>query len=278
MEILRSVPGLLLLFLSFTSLAAQSTLPPEYMRVQQSPHSPRALFDLGEYYYRQEDYARALPLYLLALTNGKKDAWLFIKLGRCYNKLDHPEQALPVFKRGIQLYPSHSTLLISLAHCHYLLGHYNTSVSLWKKSLGSGANNPSQYGFVYAGIAKAYREMGQYTNSQNYFLRSLSYKKDFWLCYEYAKLLENMDLPLEAAHYYGEARTLEKKQDWMYQVLIREKEAGIYYRLAMQYKKQKDWKQALSSLQKILDEPELHQTSSHEKALFWIKRISLKPQ
>jgi tetratricopeptide (TPR) repeat protein len=137
---------------------------------------------------------------------------------------------------------------------------------LWMKT-GGGKHVKAMIG-----IAKCYREMGEYAHAAVYFGLALSASPTFWNYYEYGKLYERMGLYEKAAEIYGAAYGLSSKVQVVYRSLIHDKLANAYFKAAQAMADAGDKAAARAYLSYILDDPLLRQTHAGEKAEFWMNR------
>jgi len=159
--------------------------------------------------------------------------------------------------------------LDDLARAQWESGKYYSSLSnyfLWLKTGGG------KHVKALIGIAKCYRELGEYAHASVYFSLALNASPTFWNYYEYGKLYERMGLYEKAAELYGAAYGLSSKAQVIYRSLIQGKLANACFRAAQALADMGDKNAARSLLSIILNDPLLRQTPAGEKAEFWMNR------
>ncbi|NPV00888.1 MAG: tetratricopeptide repeat protein [Brevinematales bacterium] len=192
----------------------------------------------------------------------------FSEYFKALKKLDRPGLIIDAITGG---YPGGVPLIYldDLARAQWETGQYRAALSnyvLWMQT-GGGKHVKAMIG-----IAKCYREMGEYAHAAAYFELALSASPTFWNYYEYGKLYERMGLYEKAAEMYGSAYGLSSKVQYVYRSLICDKLAGAYFKAAQAMADADDKNSARAYLSFILDDPLLRQTYAGEKAEFWMNR------
>jgi tetratricopeptide (TPR) repeat protein len=159
--------------------------------------------------------------------------------------------------------------LDDLARAQWEIGRYYSSLSnyfLWLKTGGG------KHVRALVGIAKCYRELGEYAHAAVYFSLALKASPTFWNYYEYGKLYERMGLYEKAAEMYNAAYGLSSKVQYVYRSLVQGKLANAIFKAAQESMEMGDIDDARKKLSLILNDPLLRQTPAGEKADFWMNR------
>ena len=92
-------------------------------------------YQLGESYYKLEDYKKAAEYYELAMR--KKDQYWasYYKLGKCYVFTSDWANALPVYKKILERDPENSSLKAGIAYIYSMQGNFKESISIYEELL-----------------------------------------------------------------------------------------------------------------------------------------------
>ena len=89
-------------------------------------------YNLGESYFKLENYSKAAEYYELAL-NKKDQYWAaYYKLGKCYVYSSNWNSALPVYKNILKRDPENSSIKASLAYIYSMQGDFTNSISIYE--------------------------------------------------------------------------------------------------------------------------------------------------
>ena len=98
-------------------------------------------YNLGESYYKLEDYKKAAEYYELAM-HKKQQYWAaYYKLAKCYVFTSDWDNALPMYKTILERDPENASLKASLAYIYSMKGDFNKSVLIYEELLESQPNN-----------------------------------------------------------------------------------------------------------------------------------------
>lgn len=96
---------------------------------------------VGEFYFKRNYYAEALPLLEILDREHPDDPLLWEKIGYCHNALNHIEEAVIWYKKAELLNPDSKWLLKKLAVCNRMLGRYDEAAEYYAKALKSDPEN-----------------------------------------------------------------------------------------------------------------------------------------
>ncbi|OHD56878.1 MAG: hypothetical protein A2Y33_09870 [Spirochaetes bacterium GWF1_51_8] len=159
--------------------------------------------------------------------------------------------------------------LSALAKSQWQSGKYLTALSNYFLLLSSGKGNMVK---TLTGIAKCYRDMGQYAHSAYWFDKALGIRQDFWTYYEYGKLWERIGSFGHAASIYEKAVALSGKVPYRFAVLAGKKLASAYFSAGEDAASHGDYAGARTWLLKILTTPFISSGYTAEKAKYWLDR------
>ena len=92
-------------------------------------------YNLGETYYKLEDYNKAAEYYELALKK-KSQYWAsYYKLARCYVFSSKWNDALPMYKKLLSRDPDNSSLKASIAYIYSMQGDFKNSSIVYEELL-----------------------------------------------------------------------------------------------------------------------------------------------
>ena len=98
-------------------------------------------YNLGETYYKLEDYKKAGEYYELAM-NKKDQYWAaYYKLAKCYVYTSDWNNALPMYKKLLSRDPENASLKASLAYIYSMKGDFKNSVEIYEELLQAQPNN-----------------------------------------------------------------------------------------------------------------------------------------
>ena len=98
-------------------------------------------YNLGESYYKLEDYKKAAEYYELAM-HKKQQYWAaYYKLAKCYIFTSDWDNALPMYKTILERDPENASLKASLAYIYSMKGNFNKSVQIYEELLEAQPNN-----------------------------------------------------------------------------------------------------------------------------------------
>lgn len=271
-------PAIIVLFLISTAplwchSAQPHSLPPSYQAVIQAPYSPRALSDLGLWYYRRKGYTEALQLFLLAEQTGSPGGFLYQMQGRCWMQLGRPDLALSVYEKGLRLSPGDSWMYSGHATALYQLGRYPDALLSWKKALARTRPLPDSLAFIFTQMGKCSRALQDYPAALLYLEEALDYQDGYWVRYEYAGTWSDQGDLSRAVKEYSLARKYQDQVDAGFRDLAARKQARTLFELGWQARLKKDWTAARSYFETILKDKELALTPEGEKARFWLNRL-----
>ena len=117
--------------------------------VEAYPQDERAHFLLGNTYFGQQDYAKALREYQKSVEVAPDFAPAYNLLGYAYRQVERYDEAEKAFKKYIELIPGDPNPYDSYAELLMRMGLFDESVAMYRKALATDPNfSPS-----YIGIA-----------------------------------------------------------------------------------------------------------------------------
>jgi len=130
--------------------------------VEVYPKDERTHNLLGNYYFGQQEYDKAIEQYNLARKINSKFSQLYNQLGYSYRFLKQYDQAETAFKEYIKLIPDDPNPFDSHAELLMKIGNFEESITQYRKAL---AIDPT---FVasYSGIATCLNFMGDYDGAR----------------------------------------------------------------------------------------------------------------
>ena len=128
-------------FILFTSCASNPVLPVPGQKEVQKRNIYVEYYNLGESYYKLENYTKAAEYYELAL-NKKDQYWAaYYKLGKCYVYSSNWNSALPVYKNILKRDPENSSIKASLAYIYSMQGDFKNSAIIYEELLTQQPDN-----------------------------------------------------------------------------------------------------------------------------------------
>src|ERR1051325_5990247 len=103
--------------------------------VAQYPNDERAQFNLGGYYFGQQDYPNAIQHYKKATVLNPNYSTAFNILGYAYRQNENYRDAEEAFKKYIQLIPKDPNPYDSYAELLLKIGRFNESIAQYRKAL-----------------------------------------------------------------------------------------------------------------------------------------------
>lgn len=92
-------------------------------------------YNLGESYFKLEDYSTAIKYYSLAMNNRKNYWASYYKLAKCYVYQNNWNEALPMYKKLLKRDQNNNSLKAGLAYIYLMQNDFNNSFSLYKELL-----------------------------------------------------------------------------------------------------------------------------------------------
>ena len=98
-------------------------------------------YNLGESYYKLEDYKKAAEYYELAMR--KKDQYWasYYKLAKCYVFNSEWNNALPMYKKILQRDPENASIKASIAYIYSMQGNFKQSKKVYNELLEAQPTN-----------------------------------------------------------------------------------------------------------------------------------------
>src|SRR6185295_7060623 len=104
------------------------------------PNDERAQFNMGGYYFGQQDYPKAIEHYKKATELAPTYSGAFNILGYAYRQSGDNASAEAAFKKYIELIPNDPNPYDSLAELYLKMGRFDESIVQYKKALGIDPN------------------------------------------------------------------------------------------------------------------------------------------
>jgi tetratricopeptide (TPR) repeat protein len=239
--------------------------------LETNPSNANVLSRLAWVHEKRKDYRGALKMLRRCIELEPEESFHYIRLARAYEKIGRVDLSWEVLADAELDFRNNQYICSGLGGLEYKKGNFRKSISYYQKALSIGAQKNEA--FYYQGIAKSYRELGEYEKSRVFFRKALQIEKDFWIYYEYSKLLSLLKEYESALWAVSKAELLlQGKEDSVKEILIRKK-ASIYYAYGMSMKNKGEKEKAREIWIKLIKDKELSQTSFGEKAEFWVKRL-----
>ena len=125
----------------FTSCASNPVVPVPGQKEVQKRNIYVEYYNLGESYFKLENYSKAAEFYELAL-NKKDQYWAaYYKLGKCYVFSSNWNSALPVYKNILKRDPENSSIKASLAYIYSMQGDFKNSISIYEELISQQPDN-----------------------------------------------------------------------------------------------------------------------------------------
>ena len=121
------------------------------------PNDERAHFNLGGYYFGQQDFAKAIEHYKKATELAPTYSGAFNILGYAYRQSGDNASAEAAFKKYIELIPNDPNPYDSLAELYLKMGRFDESIVQYRKALGIDPNFINSH----QGIASALMYQGK---------------------------------------------------------------------------------------------------------------------
>src|SRR6476646_6222943 len=121
------------------------------------PNDERAHFNLGGYYFGQQDFAQAITHYKRATELAPDYSTAFNILGYAYRQNDDNANAETAFKKYIDLIPNDPNPYDSLAELYLKMGRFDESITQYRKALAIDPNFINSH----QGIASALMYQGK---------------------------------------------------------------------------------------------------------------------
>ena len=121
------------------------------------PNDERAHFNLGGYYFGQQDFSQAIEHYKKATELAPTYSGAFNILGYAYRQTGDNANAETAFKKYIELIPNDPNPYDSLAELYLKMGRFDESIAQYRKALAIDPNFINSY----QGIAAALMYQGK---------------------------------------------------------------------------------------------------------------------
>jgi tetratricopeptide (TPR) repeat protein len=117
--------------------------------VEAYPQDERAHFLLGNNYFGQQDYPKALREYRKSVEVAPEFAPAYNLLGYAYRQVERYDDAEKAFKKYIELIPNDPNPYDSYAELLMKMGRFDESVAMYRKALATDPNfSPSHIGIA----------------------------------------------------------------------------------------------------------------------------------
>jgi tetratricopeptide (TPR) repeat protein len=113
--------------------------------VQDYPEDERALLLLGNHYFFQNDFNRAIGYYRQAIQIKSDFSLSYNQLGYCHRFLENYQEAEEAFKEYIKLVPEDPNPYDSYGDLLTKMGRFEESISLYEKAIKQDPNFTSSY-------------------------------------------------------------------------------------------------------------------------------------
>jgi len=128
------------------------------------PEYALVLFE-GAYYFYNQDFKRALEVYISALEKYPVAVELYYNIANSYLVLGNISNAIAYFEKFLEYRPDDSEVLVSLALAHQALDEHEKAIYYFKKVITSSADNAE----VWLLLGSSYAATGQIQLSREAF-------------------------------------------------------------------------------------------------------------
>lgn len=133
--------------------------------------------NIGDTYYKLEEYNRAATYYEMAMKNRKLYWSSYYKLAKCYALLSDWNKALPMYEKILKRDPENSSIKASVAYIYAMQGNIKDAEKIYKDLYDLEPNNQT-YIENYLGILMADKD--QYLKNEELVLELFTqFKSDF---------------------------------------------------------------------------------------------------
>ncbi len=98
-------------------------------------------YNLGESYYKLEDYKKAAEYYELAMKKKEQYWAAYYKLAKCYVFISDWNNALPMYKKILERDSENASLKASLAYIYSMQGNFKNAKMVYLELLQEQPNN-----------------------------------------------------------------------------------------------------------------------------------------
>ena len=109
------------------------------------PEDERVQFNLGGYYFGQQDYDEAYELHRRLIEMGEHGAELFYNAGLIYQKRGQTEDAAVFYREALKENPNLAEALLNLGHALMDMGQEDEARSCWRKAVGAKPELAANY-------------------------------------------------------------------------------------------------------------------------------------
>ena len=98
-------------------------------------------YNLGESYYKLEDYKNAASYYELAMKKKEQYWAAYYKLAKCYIFTSEWDKALPMYRKILERDSENSSLKASVAYIYSMQGDFKHSIEIYEELLQAQPDN-----------------------------------------------------------------------------------------------------------------------------------------
>lgn len=208
--------------------------------LEQEPDNAYALIGLGHLHYDFRDYDGALNYWerMYEISGSQVDIRVLTSLGNCHRKRKTFEEGMGYFEEALAKEPNNFYALFGMADCCRGLGRAEDSLRYWNRILDRDPENK----VILTRAGDAYRSLGETETARRYYERALDIEFDTYAVLGLAVLnrragkLEDVIVSLEGL----------VKND--------AKNPRFYHELAEAYLEHGERKQAVSTLERAVNE------------------------
>jgi len=200
------------------------------------PDSVAVLYLLGQVYYDDRKDVQALELLLDAHRLAPKNTDVIFLLARLSIRQNFREDAIPLLQEGIKLEPKRPDLHAALGDCYYGTGKIDQAIQEFQTLIQLDSSATS-----YAIMSLCYRQLGRYDEARRFLFEGLQRDPHNGMClYNLGLIANRQGKQAEAEQYLNEAL----KADPEY--------GGALYELASVKMAKKEFADAIPLLQKCV--------------------------
>lgn len=166
--------------------------------VQDNEDIETSVLDAGEKHYLEGRYVEALNLFKNALQTNASST-LYLDIGNCYYKIEQYDQALNHWLKAVELDSRNSSAYSNLGNLYYKMKSIEKAVSYWIVALISTPED----GRTCLNLASAFDTKGMRFESIKYFERYIKYANDK-MTMDYKKIQDRMQHCFNVANQYLE--------------------------------------------------------------------------
>ncbi|MDR0537649.1 MAG: tetratricopeptide repeat protein [Tannerellaceae bacterium] len=221
-------------------------------KIQQPLQNAEAYYDMGDTYYNQKKYTKAIRSYQKAIDIDPNDAYAYHMMGIAYSEQKNYPQAINCYQKVIDIDPYDAVAFYNMGNAYSKQKNYPQAISSYQKAIDIDSN----YADAYYNMWDAYFKMGNAYCAQNNYTQAIN-------CYQKA-----IDInPNDVAAYNNMGNAYYEQKNYPQTIICYQKAIDInpndvtaynnmgnaYYKMGIAYYEQKNYLQAIICYQKAID-------------------------